>query len=135
MFDRGVRGAIQNNRSTSMRKTFIAMAAVAALSTPALAQPVYDNTGAVELGTGAVVGTVAGVGVYNGWWGSTIGGAALPTSVAGSAALGGVAGVGTVAVVDAAIQPCRGFQAFFGLNQGACVNGDYVGYGPRHVIR
>jgi hypothetical protein len=118
-----------------MRKTFIAIAAVTALSTPALAQPVYNNAAPVELGVGAVTGTVVGVGVYNGWWGSSFGGAALPTSAAGAATVGGVAGVGTVALLDAAIQPCRGFQAFFGLNRGGCVNGEYVGYGPRRVVR
>jgi hypothetical protein len=123
-----------------MRKTFLAIAAVAALSTPALAQPNDPNTTAVELGTGAVAGTVFGLGVSEGWWGSSIAGATLPTTVAGAATLGGVAGVGTVALLDASIQHCRGFQALLGLNKGACVNGEFVGYGPppaprRHYYR
>lgn len=115
-----------------MRKTVLAIATLAALSTPAFATD--PNLAAAELGTGAVAGTVVGVGVYNGWWGSTIGGAALPTSVAGSATVGGVAGVGTVALLDSVIEPCRGFQALFGFNHGRCVNGEYVGYqpAPRH---
>lgn len=112
-----------------MRKTILTIAAIAALSTPALAET--DRTAAaVEVGTGAVVGTVVGVGVYNGWFGSTVAGAALPTTVAGSAAVGGVAGVGTVALIDSVIQPCRGFHAVFGANRDACVNGRYVGYQP-----
>ena len=55
--------------------------------------------------------------------------------VAGAAVAGGVAGVGTIALIDAAVQPCAGFHALFGMNHGACVNGQYVGYdAPRHRI-
>jgi hypothetical protein len=115
-----------------MRKTVLAIATLAALSTPAFATD--PQLAAAELGTGAVAGTVVGLGVSEGWWGSTIGGAALPTTVAGAATVGGVAGVGTVAFLDSVIQPCRGFHALFGANRDACVNGEYVGYqpGPRH---
>ncbi|MGE0563773.1 MAG: hypothetical protein AB7O50_04595 [Pseudolabrys sp.] len=112
-----------------MRKTVLAIAAVAAFATPAFAE-MDRTTAAAEVGTGAVVGTLAGVGIYNGWFGSTVAGAALPTTVAGSAAVGGVAGVGTVALIDSVIQPCRGFHAVFGVNRDACVNGTYVGYQP-----
>jgi hypothetical protein len=80
-------------------------------------------------------GTVVGLGVSEGWWGATVAGTALPTSVAGAAAVGGVAGIGTVALIDAFTQPCYGFAALFDVNSGACVNGQYVGYQPRRVIR
>lgn len=82
---------------------------------------------------GAAVGTAVGVGLANGWYGAApaIGGAALPTSAAGAAVVGGVAGIGTVALIDGVVQPCRGFHAVFGANREACANGEYVGYGPR----
>jgi hypothetical protein len=83
-----------------------------------------------EATVGVIGGTIFGLGISEGWWGSTAAGAALPTTAAGAAALGGLAGIGAVAVVDAAVQPCRGFHAMFGLNRGACENGYYVGYGP-----
>jgi hypothetical protein len=51
----------------------------------------------------------------------------LPATTAGAIATGGIVGVGTVALVDAFIQPCRGFSALFGLNKDKCVNGVYVG--------
>jgi hypothetical protein len=91
--------------------------------------PAHDRT-AGEFGAGVVGGTIAGVGVSQGWWGATVAGAALPTTAAGAAAIGGVVGIGTVAVLDAALEPCRGFAAVFGLNKDACVDGHYVGYGP-----
>ena len=55
----------------------------------------------------------------------------MPTTAAGAAAIGGVAGVGAAALINAAVQPCRGFHAIFGLNRDECVNGVYVG--PRRV--
>jgi hypothetical protein len=117
-----------------MRKILMTIAAVAAISTPALAESVtiygdYNPAAPAEATTGAVVGTAAGVGIYEGWFGSTVAGAALPATAAGAATVGGVVGVGTVAAVDGIIQPCRGVQAFFGLNKDACVNGNYVGHG------
>ena len=51
-------------------------------------------------------------------------------TLSGAATMGGVAGVGTVALIDSALQPCRGFHALFGANKDACVNGEYVGYQP-----
>ena len=78
-------------------------------------------------GVGAIGGTVVGVGVYNGWYGAAAAGTELPTTAAGAAAVGGVAGVGAVALIDAAVQPCRGFHAIFGMNRDECVNGVYVG--------
>jgi hypothetical protein len=117
-----------------MRKALYALpiAATAALATPALAAP-YDNSyyPAGPAIAGATVGTVAGVGLYNGWFGSGAFVSTLPTTAAGAATMGGVAGVGTVALIDAAVQPCRGFAAVFGANRDACVNGEYVGDSPR----
>ena len=120
-----------------MHKAFYALpiAAAAAFATPAMAQPYYDATPyptAVPFVAGAAAGTVVALGAYNSWWGGAVG-AALPTTAVGAAAVGGVAAIGTVAFVDALLQPCRGFHAMFDLSHGACVNGEYVGYGPRPV--
>ena len=132
-----------------MRKLFystICIAAAAAIATPALAQPpgYRDYAYAPQseqhartagaIGAGVVGGTVAGLGVSEGWWGSAAA-AALPTTVAGAAAIGGLTGIGVVATVDAVTQPCRGFAAMFGLNHGECENGHYVGDAPRRMAR
>lgn len=117
-----------------MRKSLFALPiAAAVLATPALAQPYDTYYPAGPAVAGATVGTVAGLGLYHGWFGSSAAVAALPSTAAGAAAVGGVAGVGTVAVVDAVVQPCRGFQALFDMNSGSCVNGRYVGDMPRRV--
>lgn len=79
--------------------------------------------------------TAVGVGLYNAWWGSTAAVTALPATAAGAAAVGGVAGVGTVVLIDAAVQPCRGFQALLTMNRDQCVNGEYVGYAPHRHMR
>ena len=119
-----------------MRKALYALpiAAAAAFATPALAQP-YSNSyyPAGPVVAGAAVGTVVGVGLYNGWFGSGTIISTFPTTAAGAAVVGGVAGIGTVALIDAAVQPCRGFQAVLGMNSGQCANGEYVGYAPRRV--
>ncbi len=126
----------------------ISLAAAAAFATPALAQPsgyraydyappaaYHDSRAATAVGAGVVGGTVAGLGVSEGWWGAAAT-AALPTTVAGAAAIGGVAGVGTVAAVDFMLEPCRGFAALFDLSHGECVNGHYVGdQPPRRAVR
>jgi hypothetical protein len=121
-----------------MRKLLFALpVAAAVVATPALAQP-YDSSyyPAGPMVAGAVVGTAVGVGLYNGWYGSGTTISAFPATAAGAAVAGGVAGVGTVALIDAAVQPCRGFQAIFGMNRGQCANGQYVGYAPRgRVVR
>ncbi len=123
-----------------MRKVFGAIAiaaAAAALSTPALAQSV--NEGGYEAGNyvapaaGAVVGTLAGVGLYNSWYGSGTTATALGATAGTAAVAGGVIGVGTAALVDAAIQPCRGFHAMFLINPEQCVNGNWVGNQPPRV--
>jgi hypothetical protein len=125
-----------------MRKTLLAIAAVSLLSTPVLAASDvtvygdYNPAAPAEVTTGAVAGTAVGVGVSEGWFGASgaLGSSsAVAASTAGAATVGGVAGVGTVAALDAVIQPCRGFAAFFGANKDACVNGHYVGH--RTVIR
>ena len=113
------------------------IATSAAIATPAFAyvDDRYPTQSYVEPVAGAAVGTAVGVGLYNGWWGSSAAVAALPATAAGAAVAGGVAGVGTIALIDAAVQPCAGFHALFGMNHGACVNGQYVGYdAPRHRI-
>lgn len=122
-----------------MHKALYALpiAAAAAFATPALAQPYdYDTYSAgAPVVAGAAVGTAVALGAYHGWytgWGAA--GAMLPTSAVGAAAVGGVAAMGTVALVDAVMQPCRGFHAMFDLNHGRCVNGQYVGDGPRQVV-
>ena len=111
-------------------------AATIAMPTMSNAQQGYGRNDALTWGApaaGVVAGTVVGLGLTEGWWGAapTLGGAALPTTAAGAAVVGGVAGIGTLALIDAAAQPCRGFQALFGFNKEACVDGQFVGYGPR----
>jgi hypothetical protein len=113
--------------------SFAAIAAVA-LSSPSSAQEAQYTTGVAGPATGAVVGTAVGVGLYNGWYsgvGSSL--TAATSTTAGAVAIGGVAGVGTVALIDGEFQPCRGFHALFGANKDACVNGEYVGYSPRRM--
>ena len=111
-----------------------AMAAAVAIPTFASAQeqPQY-TTGYAGPVAGAAVGTAVGFGLYNGWYGSGVLVSSLPVTAAGAAAVGGVAGVGTIALIDSVAPPCRGFHALFGANSGACVNGDYVGYAPRRM--
>lgn len=117
-----------------MRKTFIILSAISALAfatSAASAQDRYERGNPGAVATGAVVGTVAGLGLYHGWWGSSAAVSALPTSAAGAAVAGGVAGVGTIALIDAATQPCRGFRALFSpfaYGPSGCANGEYVGY-------
>jgi hypothetical protein len=113
----------------------IAVAAVAALSTPAFAQssvdPGYEPGNYVAPAAGAVTGTVVGLGLYNTWFGTGTAATALGATAGTAAVAGGVAGVGTVALVDAAIQPCRGFHAMFMVNPQECANGVWVGDNPR----
>lgn len=123
-----------------MRKLITALS-VAAVTAAAIAVPTLASaeesgqytTGYVGPVAGAAVGTAVGVGLYNGWYGSGAFVSTLPTTAVGATAMGGVAGVGTVALIDSAFQPCRGFHALFGANKDTCVNGDYVGYAPRRM--
>ena len=124
-----------------MRKTFIALSAAGALliSAPAMAQKRnYNPYAPAAVGAGAVVGTTMGLAQYNSWWGlntfpkNSALGTGLESSVAGSLATGFVTGVATVAFIDAATQPCRGFRAFFAPFYGTqpprgCRSGEYVG--------
>lgn len=120
-----------------MRKTLFALSAlsVIALAAPASAQPVYDRTGYYPgwpWVAGAAAGTVVGLGLAEGWFSGSLA-ASLPASAAGAAAVGGVAGVGTVVLIDAATQPCAGLRALlspfaYAPGQSGCVNGQYVGY-------
>lgn len=142
-----------------MRKALLALPIIAAagLAVPATAQPYYGGPDywngpngyppAAGVVAGAAAGTTVALGAYNGWWP----GAALPATAVGAAVTGGVAAVGTLAVVDAVFNPCAGFHAIFDASHGQCVNGRYVGpraervsYGPppagaaveyRHVRR
>src|SRR5664279_326472 len=112
-----------------MRKILpiLSIVAVAALATPALAEPEtvnpnYGSAYAVAPAAGGVaVGTVVGVGLYEGWFGTSAAVAVIPATVAGAATVGGVAGVGTLVLIDAAVQPCRGFHALLGMNEHECV--------------
>ena len=119
-----------------MRKALYALPIAAAVlaATPALAQPYYDGTAraAAPWVVGTAAGTVGALAAYSGWWGQAFG-SALAGSAAGAAVFGGTAAIGTVAFVDSVLQPCRGFQAMFMINQGACANGEYVGYAPPPV--
>jgi hypothetical protein len=116
-----------------MRKTLfiLSLAAAAAMATSAVRAQPYGEQPNPTATAGVVSGTVIGLGVSEGWWGSTVAGATLPTTVAGAAAVGGVAGIGTVALLDSLVQPCRGFHALFDLSHGQCADGNYVGYAPR----
>jgi hypothetical protein len=137
-------GGSLKKRNITMRKLLpiLTIAAAAALATPALAAPYYSAADENPNYTasyaapvaGAVAGTAVGVGLYEGWLGSTAAVTALPATAAGAAAVGGVVGVGAIALIDAAVQPCRGFHALLDLSHGQCVNGKYAGYAPpRHM--
>jgi hypothetical protein len=123
-----------------MRKTLLALSAIGAvaLAAPASAQDYYAydypaGPRAAPWVAGAAAGTAAGLALSQGWWtGSTVG-TTLGASAAGSAVAGGVIGIGTVAMIDAATQPCAGFRAIMSPflhapGQSGCVNGQYVGY-------
>ncbi|BAR97826.1 hypothetical protein BV133_233 [Blastochloris viridis] len=121
----------------AMRKAFIAVSAAAALAVTATAASAgdrgYDERTPALIGTGAVVGTLVGVGLYNGWGGTTAFASSAGGAAAASAVAGGVAAVGTVALIHAATTPCTGFDALFGsFRQGpsGCVDGHYVGFQP-----
>lgn len=123
-----------------MRKTLLILSAAAtvAMTAPASAQTRYAPAyPAWPWVAGAAVGTAVGVGLYKGWYSGSFA-ASLPSSAAGAATSGFVAGVGTVALIDAATQPCKGFRALlspFAASPSGCVNGEYAGYVPRRARR
>jgi hypothetical protein len=96
-----------------MRKTLLAgsVAAAALLSTSAFAQPVdyYNQADYYAPAAAAVTGTVVGLGFSEGWW--SAGGGALATT-AGAAAVGGLAGIGTLVFIHAVTAPCQGLRIF-----------------------
>jgi hypothetical protein len=109
-------------RRLFMRKTLTAIsiaALTAAFATSALADSPRQRD-AVAPAVGVAGGTVLGLGLTEGWIGPTVAGTAFTTSVAGAAAAGGVAGIGGIALVDAAVQPCAGFHAMLNLNEQYC---------------
>lgn len=116
-----------------MRKTVIALAAAAALTataaSPALSNPRHHHhhhNAWLVPAAGVATGTVVGLGLYHGWFGtSALTTSTLATTSAGAATAGGIAGVGTVALLHAATTKCQGFHALFGGS--GCVNGQYVG--------
>jgi hypothetical protein len=83
-------------KEQAMRKSLVLSIAAAGviLLSSAFAARFRDNPAApAELGTGAGVGTVGGIGLYEGWWGTSaaMGGAALPTTAVGAATVNGEA--------------------------------------------
>jgi hypothetical protein len=110
-----------------MRKTFfrlLALVAVAfSIASPAEAGHKLRHV-KKPIVVGAVVGTVVGVGLYNGWFGSSSL-ATVSTSAAGAATVGMIAGVATVTTIHALTTPCTGFHAVFAGK--GCKNGKYVG--------
>jgi hypothetical protein len=121
-----------------MRKILplLSIVAVAALATPAFAEPEgvsphYGSAYAPVVG-GVAVGTAVGVGLYNGWYSGAFA-ASLPATAEGAAVTGGVAGVGAVALIDSVIERCSGFHALLNLSAGQCADGVYIGDAPRRI--
>jgi hypothetical protein len=119
-----------------MRKTILAgtIAAAAAISTAASAQPNNYPANYYAPAAGVVAGTVVGLGFAENWWGTPAG---LAT-VGGGVATGLVAGIGTIALIDAFTTPCHGFRiavdspaACAGMNARA----EAIGPAPRRSAR
>jgi hypothetical protein len=117
-------------KEARMRKVLLALPIIAAagFATPAMAYDGYWNgpngyPPAAGVVAGAAAGTTVALGAYNGWWA----GAALPATTAGSIAVGGVAGIGALAMTDAVFNPCAGFHALFDASHGQCVDGHLAG--------
>jgi hypothetical protein len=127
-----------------MRKilSLLTIAAAIAVASPALAEqdsvnPNYSNGYYAAPLAGALVGTAVGVGLYNGWYTGAFA-AGLPATAVGAAAVGGVAGIGTVALLEGVTARCHGFGILWSA-RGECVNGQWVGDQPvmrhRHAMR
>jgi hypothetical protein len=114
--------------------TFAAVAA-AALITPASAEVdgVNPNYAPAVVATGAAVGTLAGVGLYQGWYGSSAFVTSAGATAGTAAAVGGVAGVGTVVLLEGLTAKCHGFGVLW-TARSECVNGQWVGDGPRRRV-
>ena len=115
-----------------------AAAATAALATPAMAEvdgvnPNYDYGVAAPVVAGAAIGTLAGVGLYNGWYGSGAFATSAGATVGTAVAVGGVAGVGAVALLEGITAKCHGFGVLW-TPRSECVNGQWIGDGPRRGI-
>ncbi len=113
-----------------MRKTILTLVAVLAVaftvSSPANAGGILKKHPHKPLiVTGAVVGTLVGIGLYEGWFSNSIQANTIANSGAGAATAGFIAGVATITTIHALTTPCMGFHALF---QGkGCKNGKYVG--------
>ncbi len=119
-----------------MRKIIpaLSLAAVvaAALISPASADvdTINSNYAPAAVATGAVVGTAVGVGLYHGWYGSSAFVTSAGATAGTAAVVGGVAGVGTVVLLEGLTAKCHGFGVLW-TARSECVNGRYVGDGPR----
>jgi hypothetical protein len=122
-----------------MRKLFplLTLAAAVAVATPALAQPEWRGNSAAPVIAGAAVGTAVGVGAYNGWYSGSAFATSLGASTGTAIAAGGVAGVGTVVLLEGLTAKCHGFGVLW-TPRNECVNGQWVGDQPamyRHARR
>lgn len=115
-----------------MRKTILSLVAALAVaftvSSPASAGGKYRNQlQNPTIVAGAVVGTLVGIGLYEGWFGTanSFTAGTLARSATGAATGGLLAGIATVATIHALTTPCQGFHAVFGGS--GCKNGKYVG--------
>ena len=111
--------------------SILTLAAAAAFVTPALAGPdsSYRHPYAAPV-AGALVGTAVGVGLYHGWYGSSAYVTAAGATAGTAAVVGGVAGVGTLALIEGVTAKCHGFGIIW-TPRSECVNGQWVGDAPR----
>jgi len=114
-----------------MRKTILTLVAAVAVafsvSSPASAGKHHNLLKNPTVVVGAVVGTLVGIGLYEGWFGTTnsLTAGTIANSTAGAATGGFIAGVATITMIHALTTPCQGFHALFGGS--GCKNGRYVG--------
>lgn len=122
-----------------MRKflPLLTLAAAVAVATPALAQPEWRGNSVAPVVAGAAVGTAVGVGLAHGWYGSSGFVTSLGATTGSAIAAGGVAGVGTVVLLEGLTAKCHGFGVLW-TPRNECVNGQWVGDQPvmyRHARR
>ena len=112
----------------------LAVVAAAALITPASAEVDGVNPNyAPAVVAGAAVGTLAGVGLYQGWYGSSAFVTSAGATAGTAAAVGGVAGVGTVVLLEGLTAKCHGFGVLW-TPRSECANGQWVGDGPHRRV-